>query len=179
MRPTPTPTDPDGASNPYAAPDAEVVPGRTPVVAGGGASWRIFLGILVAAGMPFWLFWSFWMSIFLRRDLVSILLGPGAGCGLSFGVFFGGFMAIVMRPAAVTFPVGDGDDFVSRLDGELAKLRYRPLGRAEGLWTYGPRTLFRPHAFDITVRVGAGEATVAGPRANVKALFKRFQREPS
>jgi len=155
---------------------SQAADGSSQVTVAGSVSWPIFLGMGAVAGTFFRLFWSVWMSVWMRHDLVRILTGPGAACGLFFGAFFGGFMAILMRPAAVTFPVGDGDDFGSRLDGELAKLRYRPLGRAEGLWTYRPRTLFRPHAFDITVRVGAGEATAVGPRANVKALMKRLAR---
>jgi hypothetical protein len=63
---------------------------------------------------------------------VSILTGAGAACGLSFGDLFGVSMAIVMRPGAVTIPVGDRDEFLSRLDAEMAKLRYRPLGRYDG-----------------------------------------------
>lgn len=168
-------TDPDDPSSPQSSPDSMVGEGPPSDQAGGGASWRVFLAMGIASGFFFWLFWSFGMSMLLRRDVIGILTGAGAGGGLFFGAFFGGFMAILMRPATVTFPVGDRGDFLSRLDAEMAKLRYRPLSRAKGLRVYGPRTLFRPRAFNIIIRVGDAEATVIGPRANITALRKRFR----
>jgi hypothetical protein len=144
----------------------------------GGASWKVFLAMGVISGVFFGLFWSFWMwmSVWRKQDLANILMGPGAGGGLFFGTFFGAFMAILMRPATITFPIGERDNFLSRLYAEMPKLRYRLLGQAEGLRMFGPRTLFRPQAFNIVVRVEDGKATVTGPKANIKALKKRLER---
>jgi hypothetical protein len=142
--------------------------------ADGGEAWRVFLGMGILAGAFMWIFWSVWMSVWMRHDLVPILTGPGAACGLLVGALFGGMMAIIMRPATLAFSIGDRNEFLSRLDGEMAKLRYRPLSGADGFRVYGPRTLVRPHAFDIAIRVEAGRATVAGPRANIRALKKRL-----
>lgn len=168
--------DSEAISHPQSAPDSVVIEGRSFDPTGGGEPWRVFLALGMIGGAFCWLFWSIWMSVWLRHDLVSILAGPGAAFGLFMGVILGVTMAIVMRPGTVTFPVSNRDDFLSRLDGEMTKLRYRPLGRAEGLRLYEPRTLLRPPTFRIMVRLGDGEATVAGPTANVKALRKRFDR---
>ena len=86
------------------------------------------------------------------------------------------FLAILMRPATITFPIGHEDAFLPRLYGEMVKLRYRPLGQSEEWRIFGPRTLFRPRAFNIQVRLEDGKATVTGPKANIKALKKRLER---
>ena len=177
MRSETRPTGLEGDFNPYAAPTSRADQEPSPVEAVGSVSWPIFLGMGIVAGTFFWLFWSVSMSVLMWHDLARVLAGPGAACGLFFGAFFGGLMAIVMRPAATTFPVADRDDFLSRLDGEMARLRYRPLTRSEGSQprTYAARTLFHPHAFNITVRVGPGEVTLVGPKANIQALRKQFE----
>jgi hypothetical protein len=172
------PLDPEGISRPDAAPEPEVMDGPSLDPARGGASWKVFLAMGASSGIFFGLFWSLgmWLSVFRNQGLIRILTGPGAGCGLFFGTFFGIFMSIVMRPATITFPIGDRDHFLTRLYAEMPKLRYRPLGQAEGWRMFGPRTLFRPQAFNIMVRVEDGKATVTGPKANIKALKKRLDR---
>lgn len=168
--------DSEAISRPQSAPDSLVIEGRSFDPTGGGEPWRVFVALGLIGGAFCWLFWSIWMSVWLRHDLISILVGPGAAFGLFSGASFGVMMAIVMRPGTVTLPVTNRDDFLSRLDGEMAKLRYRPLNRADGLRLYEPRTLLRPPAFRILVRLGDGEATAAGPTANIKALKKRLRR---
>jgi hypothetical protein len=173
----PTP-DPEEASRPHAAPDPENGNGPSLEATPGGASWKVFLAMGGTSGVFFGLFWSLWMwmSVWSKRHLVDILTGPGAGGGLFFGTFFGVFMAILMRPATITFPIGQEDAFLPRLYGEMVKLRYRPLGQSEGWRIFGPKTLFRPSAFNIRVRLEEGMATVTGPKANIKALKKRLER---
>jgi len=175
MRSEATSPDPVGGPNPYAAPLSQVKKEPSPITATGGISWPVFLGFGALAGTFFWLSWSIVMSLVLGHALINVLAGPGAACGLLFGVFVGGSMAILMRPATTTVPVANEDDFMNRLDGEMPKLRYRLLTQEEGLRVYGPRTLFRPHAWDISVRVGTGKVTLVGPKANLTALKKRFE----
>ncbi len=169
---------PEEASRPHAAPDYENGNGPALDPTPGGASWKVFLAMGVTAGVFFGLFWSLfmWILVWSKRDLVGILTGPGAGGGLFFGTFFGVFMAILMRPATITFPIGHEDAFLSRLYGEMKKLRYQPLGQSEGFRLFGPKTLYRPSAFNMQVRLEEGTATVTGPKANIKALKKRLER---
>lgn len=84
-------------------------------------------------------------------------------------------MAIYMRPAKVEIPIGDTDAFLRRLYAAAAKLRYRTMGQVDGVRVFAPRTLFRPKAFRIRVRVEPGKATIAGPSINIKVLKKRLE----
>ena len=176
MHPAETSNGVEGHGNPYTAPGTEIGEGTSAVTAVGKIPWPVFLRLGLITGVLFGVLWSFFMSLAMGQSFVSILAGAGAGGGLFFGIFFGVFMAVLMRPATVTFPIGDREAFLSRLDGEMEKLRYRHLGESSGERTYGPRTLYRPDAFNMAVRIGNGEATAVGPKANVKALKTRFEK---
>ena len=155
------------------APMCEDAPLDCPVP---GATWLDFATIAAFAGTFFWLFWSVWMSVMLHRDLMAILLGAGAFCGISFGIFLGLFMAIALRHASLSFPVGDEEAFLSRLEVAMARNRYRPSDHVGAWRIYGTGAGIRPRVFDIAVRVEPGRATLAGPRASIKALKKRIER---
>jgi hypothetical protein len=70
--------------------------------------------------------------------------------------------------------LADRRDAAGRIDREMSKLGYRVQDREDGLRTYRPRRLYRPRAFNVVIRVGADEATVAGPKATLNALKKRL-----
>jgi hypothetical protein len=165
---------PEEVSRPDAASESEPLNGAPPNPTPAEASWKVFLAMGVTSGVFFGLFWSLWMwkSVWSKRELVDILTGPGAGGGLFFGTLFGAFMAFLMRPGTITLPIGHEDAFLPRLYGEMKKMRYQPLGRSEGLRNFGPKTLYRPSAFNIQVRLEDGTAIVTGPKANIKALKK-------
>jgi hypothetical protein len=175
MQPSSTATDPGNGPEPTDAPITLTTGDRSLSKRPGGSTWAVILLMGAVSGIFCWLFWSVFMSIAMGQDLVRILIGPGAGFGLTMGVVFCGLMAFLMRPTTIVITVGKGDDFASRLDGEMAKLRYQPLEPEEGMRVFGPKTLFRPHAFDILVRLENGKMTVTGPSTNVKALKKRFK----
>ncbi len=54
--------------------------------------------------------------------------------------------------------------------------RYRTLGQVAGVRVFGPKTLFRPEAYRIRVRVEDGLATIQGPSVNIKVLKKRLEK---
>ena len=80
---------------------------------------------------------AFWMG----QPFLQILLGPGLACGVMFGITMGLFFGITMRTSTFSIPVAGRPEFLSRLDGEMGKLRYRPEATVRGcsdLQAYGP-----------------------------------------
>ena len=157
--------------NPYAAPTANPVDeeaGR------GGAGTFALMGLL--SGLGFWLAWSAWMAAVQGRPYREFFLGAGLGAGVFFGIFYGIFMARAMRRVSTTIPVPDRAAWLSRLDRELGKLRYRAGERTGEAAVYRIRTPFRPRAFDIVARLGPDSATITGPKATLRMLEKRLGR---
>lgn len=140
--------------------------------------WHSFVGIGVIAGMLFGLLWSIVMSIAMWQGhgTLGILLGAGAFSGLMFGVLFGLSMAILMRPSMDSLPIGDRNQFWGRLDAVMARFRYRILTQTPNSRTYVPKGPLGSQMTWVTVRAGATEATILGPRMQIKDFKKRILR---
>ncbi len=123
-------------------------------------------------------FWSMFMAIWMGKSFLEILVPAGAGYGLMMGIFMTAFMAITFRAGSVTIPFQDREAFLSRLSGQLQKLRYRTLEATETALVYEPKALLRLEGTRIRVALGPDEATVTGPWMNVNALKKRLEKKP-
>jgi hypothetical protein len=170
---TASPPDPEDYRNPSTPLTGKI--GSAGLAIPPGGSWVVFLCLGFVTGLSFGLFWSLFMALWMNKDFARILLGPGLFCGISFGSSMAIIMYFMMRPGAVSLPCEGGKAFQDRLDREMGKLRYRLFERSGDTSTFRPRTLYRPEAFNVVVRVGPDAATIVGPGANIKALAKRLR----
>jgi hypothetical protein len=121
-------------------------------------------------------FWSLFMSVWLGKSFVSILIPAGAGFGLTMGIFMTAMMAVVLRSGTVRVDVLDREDFLTRLDRAAGKLRYRPFPDDQGTIAYEPRTLLRNAATRIMVEIHEAEAVMTGPKMTLDRLKKEIQK---
>lgn len=121
-------------------------------------------------------FWSLFMSFWLRRSFASILVPTGAAFGLTMGIFMTAMLAFLLRSGTVRVAVLDHEDFLARLDRAAGKLRYRPVSDNRGTIAYEPRALLRNAATRILVDVHDGEAVLTGPKSPLARLKKEIEK---
>ena len=121
-------------------------------------------------------FWSLFMALWLGRPFAHVLLPVGIGFGLFLGIAMTAAIAIGARREAVVVACPDREAFVSRLDRELRRLRYRPLDRSESALTYRPKGPIGAKYFHLAVELVPDAATITGPWQHVRALKRRLER---
>ncbi|HEX8204051.1 MAG TPA: hypothetical protein VF590_26480, partial [Isosphaeraceae bacterium] len=93
--------------------------------------------------------------------------------GLLISVMLTASVAVFNRVTTVVIPLGS-QDLLSRLDDQMAKLRYRPGARSENSLVFVPKALVHPRVFHVHVGIGPNAITLVGPGAVVRALEKRI-----
>jgi hypothetical protein len=99
-------------------------------------------------------FWSLFMTFWVGKSFMEILVPRGASFGLIMGIFMTAFMAITFRAGSVTIRFQDREAFLSRLGDQVQKLRLRPVEATETSLVYEPRALFRSEGTRIRVALG-------------------------
>jgi hypothetical protein len=121
-------------------------------------------------------FWSFFMSFWMRKSFISMLLPAGAGFGLTMGIFMTALMAVVFRAGSVRVPILNSTDFLARLDRAAARLRLRQVEKDDGSVVYEPKAVLRTAATRIIVAVTPDEAVLTGPLSTLKGLKKEIEK---
>jgi hypothetical protein len=121
-------------------------------------------------------FWSLFMSLWLGKSFVSILVPAGAAFGLTMGIFIAVLMAVVLRPGTESFLVVDRANFLDRLERAAGKIRYRVSQTSDEAVVLEPKALFRSDATRITVILGTDGAVATGPTTALKNLKKAIER---
>ena len=157
---------------------AQTDPALTPLVSSNS---RAALGWYLVAmffGQTIFLtvFWSFFMSLWMGKSFLSILLPIGAAFGLTMGIFMTALMAVVFRAGTVRLPILDGSDFLARLEQAAARLRLRQVQKGDGTVVYEPRALVRTAATRIVVALAADEAVLTGPILTLNYLKKKIEK---
>jgi hypothetical protein len=147
----------------------------------GGSKGRSALGWYLVAmffGQTIFLavFWSIFMSFWMGKSFMSILVPAGAGFGLTMGIFFTAFMAVLLRAGTLRVPVSDRAEFLARLDRAAAKLRLRLIQKSDGTIVYEPKALLRTAAMHTSIEVAADEAVMTGPKMTLNSLKKEIDK---
>jgi len=95
--------------------------------------------------------------------------------GCIFGLLFGLIMAAFMKGETISVTYQDKQEFLGRLSICLAEIGYHPDTQTDFFATFKPSFRAGLLAGRISVKVGANEAIIVGPRMYVGKLQKREQ----
>jgi hypothetical protein len=159
------------------APGAALPPGGMPF---GGILVLLFAGSFAIMWIFWALFWSAWMSYFEGWDFWTTLLFRGLPGGFMVAILFSTMITIYLgvfmkRTTMVIDLAGSRAEIAGRIEGAVAKLRYRLTHRSESMLVYARRALFHVAYYDLIIRVDEGTATLTGPKAVLTILRKKLQ----
>lgn len=115
-------------------------------------------------------------AMLMYRDTGSAQRWFGILLGVSSGMLIGLTTPFQVRPAILIVPASDEASFLDNLDLAMARIHHKRLDPAGAARRYAPKTAIRREPLTITVRLGQGRATIAGPKENLKLLRKQIGR---
>ena len=122
-------------------------------------------------------FWSLFMSFWMGKSFMSILIPAGAEFGLTMGVLMTVLMAVLLRVETVRVPVRDRTDFLARLDRAAVKLRLGLIQKSDSTVVYETKARLRWAAMRLFVELGTDEATLTGLSLTLASLKKEIEQD--
>ncbi len=163
------------AIRPWDEPATDAI--QTPLASSSGRSRAAWYLVVMFFAQTIFLaaFWSLFMSFWMGRSFLEVLVPAGAAFGLTMGVFLTAIMAVLLRPSTVRMPILDRTEFLDRLDRAAAKLGFKRVKETEGSLAYVPRSVLRGGAIPILVGLDVDEAVITGPNVILKTLKKTME----